>query len=678
MTEPKESTNLNSINNPEEQNNKSEPIQCYYCHLFQKDLDIFSCEHKICSICLFRRIFLNNIKDLKNEKDEIEIKCKCNKGNLIKSIEEIFEINNKKNIIYAEKYKNANNTSTQENSCKIHGNKNFIKYCIDCSEELCSDCLTNNTEKHLNHIICPREEIINRLSKDLMETKLKLETKDDFENKWNEICNKIKEESQNNFEEAMLKIEEVAKAIIDFRKDYEEKYQKELTKVVKILKLYKLFYLDYYLQKREAEDSLNINLLRYSKSINYELSNIEITKDTDFYNKLDEIKKSLDSFKDAKSNFSAKFNFSEISHNYKIQQKIEKSHEKLINGIFEIENNKILTGALDFTMKIFQEKNNKFENIKVIKGLCGAICCMAQLNDGSIVTSAANNNDMKIWTKQGDDNYVIKQSFSAHSKPVLSFSQLENGKIISGGWDNLIIIWDKDKSGCYIEKQRIKDKKPITKIISLTNNRFAFTSDNRIRIMIQKNLKENIPQKNEDQNNENKNGMLDDVFDDLDFNQDVEYDKDEENEFIICFQLTKHIGRVRAMIQLKCGYLLSGSGEMGKKKESIIIVWRPNDLDGFYYVQSLHGHKSDINGLIELKDGRIASSSKDRTIRIWKSFNTVDKNNHNVINFEVNEILSEYPHGIYGLIQLDDGRIVSSTNEFSLIVWKDNKFLSYC
>ena len=89
----------------------------------------------------------------------------------------------------------------------------------------------------------------------------------------------------------MLKIEEVAKAIIDFRKDYEEKYQKELTKVVKILKLYKLFYLDYYLQKREAEDSLNINLLRYSKSINYELSNIEITKDTDFYNKLDEIKK---------------------------------------------------------------------------------------------------------------------------------------------------------------------------------------------------------------------------------------------------------------------------------------------------------------------------------------------------------------------------------------------------
>ena len=79
-------------------------------------------------------------------------------------------------------------------------------------------------------------------------------------------------------------------------------------------------------------------------------------------------------------------------------------------------------------MKIFKEKNDKFENIKVIKGMCDAICCMAQLNDGSIVNSAANNNDMKIWAKQGDDNYIIKQSLSAHSKPVLSFSPIEKWK----------------------------------------------------------------------------------------------------------------------------------------------------------------------------------------------------------------------------------------------------------
>ena len=213
------------------------------------------------------------------------------------------------------------------------------------------------------------------------------------------------------------------------------------------------------------------------------------------------------------------------------------------------------------------------------------------------------------------------------------------------------------------------------KIISLRNNKFAFTSDNRIRIMIQKSLQSNNSQKAE-QKNEN-NELISNVFDDLEFDQDVEYEKDEENIFIVCYKLSKHIGRIRCLLELKNGYLLSGAGDAGKKKDSNILVWKPNELDGFFYVQTLHGHLSDINSLIELKDGRVASSSKDRTIRIWKSFVKEDKNNQKVINFQIDEILSEYKHGIYGIIQLNDGRIVSSSSEFSLVIWKDKRFFSY-
>jgi WD40 repeat protein len=508
---------------------------------------------------------------------------------------------------------------------------------------------------------------------------MKFPNKESFEEKYKEICTKLKDDTQLKYKEMILKIEEIINALINFKNLYENNFKQELIKSVKILKLYKLFYLNYYYEKNSYKESRDINYLRYIFSFPKEISSINIITNRGVFRELENIKTSINLLKLGDSSFKTQLNFTKIKKGYKIEQIIEKSHDKLLNGIFEISGNKILTGSLDFSMKIWQEVNNKFENIKKIKGQCGAICSMAKLSNGNIVTTAANNNNINIWSKSDkDDNFIINQSLSSHTKPVLTIAELQSGKLLSGGWDNLIIIWDRDINGSYLEKQRIKDKTPITKIISLDINKFAFTSENRIRIMIQKNLKENLPQKNEEQNNENKKGIFDDIFDDLDFNQDVEYDKDEENDFIICFQLTKHIGRVRAMLQLKCGYLLSGSGEMGKKKESIIIVWRPNDLDGFYYVQSLHGHKSDINGLIELKDGRIASSSKDRTIRIWKRFNTIDKNNHNVINFEVNEILSEYPHGIYGLIQLDDGRIVSSTNEFSLIVWKDNKFLSYC
>ena len=88
---------------------------------------------------------------------------------------------------------------------------------------------------------------------------------------------------------------------------------------------------------------------------------------------------------------------------------------------------------------------------------------------------------------------------------------------------------------------------------------------------------------------------------------------------------------------------------MSSKKDSTIIIWKPNDLDGFYYSQTLTGHKTDINGLIELKDGRIASSSKDRTIRIWKNSVKDDKdnidNNENYNKMDLrhhnNEIINE-------------------------------------
>ena len=677
MEEPE---NPNKINEEEEEKPKKVSGICDTCDKHNENLDIFSCNHKICPVCLFRRIFILNIKDFYNTENEIEIKCKCKEGILIKNIEEIFEINNLKNEIYTEELNAKSNQTPEENKlCPNHKDKKFSNYCANCSKDLCSDCVSINKDVHINHNIYSNEYLINYLKKELTDLKMSLITKDDFEKKWNEICSKIKEETQNNFDETMVKIEEVAQAIIDFKKDYEDKYKNELTKIVKILKLYKLFYLDFYLEKKEAEDNNNINLLRYVNSITDELSDIEIKKDEAFYNKLNNIKNSLETLKSEKINFHAKFNFSQISKNYKIEQMLEKAHEKLINGIFEIGNNKVITGSLDYTLKIWEEKNNKFENIQKIKGISGAICSMIKLNDGGLITSAANNNNINIWEKQGENNYTIKQSISSHTKPVLTLAQLENGKIISGGWDNLIIIWDKDNSGYYIEKQRIKDKKPVTKIIGLKNDKFAFTSDNRIRIMIQKKKKTNIDSKENEKNKENNNNeIINDVFDDLDFDQDVEYEKDDENTFIVCYKLSKHVGRIRCMLELKNGYLLSGAGDSGKKKDNNILVWKPNDLDGFFYVQTLKGHLSDVNSLIELKDGRVASSSKDRTIRIWKSFIKEDKNNQKIIQFQIDEVLSEYKHGIYGIIQLNDGRLFSSTSESSIVVWKDRKFLSYC
>ena len=74
-----------------EENKESNP--CYFCKTIYEESDKFSCEHNICPKCLFRKIFINNIKEINNIKNNIIIKCKCGKGTLNKTIDEIYQIN---------------------------------------------------------------------------------------------------------------------------------------------------------------------------------------------------------------------------------------------------------------------------------------------------------------------------------------------------------------------------------------------------------------------------------------------------------------------------------------------------------------------------------------------------------------------------------------------------------
>ena len=50
---------------------KKDLIKCEFCKEYYIDIDIFSYNHKICSKCLFRKIFISNIKDICTLKENI-------------------------------------------------------------------------------------------------------------------------------------------------------------------------------------------------------------------------------------------------------------------------------------------------------------------------------------------------------------------------------------------------------------------------------------------------------------------------------------------------------------------------------------------------------------------------------------------------------------------------------
>ena len=118
----------------------------------------------------------------------------------------------------------------------------------------------------------------------------------------------------------MNKIDELTKALNEFKKEYEQKYKIELTKIVKTLKVLKLFYFDYYVEKEEAEKGRDIDSLRYVNSINSELLNLEMTKDITFCQKINDAKIILDNLKSNNNiNFTTKFIYAKLKTNYNFE-----------------------------------------------------------------------------------------------------------------------------------------------------------------------------------------------------------------------------------------------------------------------------------------------------------------------------------------------------------------------
>ena len=636
---------------------------CNYCQKAYSNLDIFSCNHKICAICLFRRIFILNITELNGSSDILKIKCsKCEIGILSKNLDDLCDLSTKKFSIFKEMKEGvSSNNSKDVNKCQDH---HIFKdnLCLDCGENLCLKCKTNPKNDHYSHNTMNNDKVSRMLKAEINNIPLKFKTKELFEHNWNVICKKIKDSSQETFNETINKIEELTKALNEFKKEYEQKYKYELTKIVKTLKVLKLFYFDYYFEKEESEKGIDIDSLRYVNSINSELLNLEMTKDITFCQKINDAKIILDNLKSNNNiNFTTKFIYAKLKTNYNFEYEKKAAHDKFISAIFELKDDKLLTTSFDYSMKIWEEKESILNPIKTVNKRCGCIISALQIDNERILTSNNTNNAIYMWAPNPSEGYVIEQSLTLHSKFVICMTKLINGNLVTSGMDNLLIVWQKRDGGFYEEKESIQEEYPIKKIVALRNNKFGYTGDDGVlKIMAPKE-----EEKNEETVDESK---VEDIN-----------EKVKEGKVILRYQkiseLKRHSGKINCLCELKNGYLFSGGAKANNKNDHYIIVWKPDEENGYVHHQTLNGHKSDISDIIQLNDGRIVSSSKDRTLIIWKAIIGKDKDN---IRYVQDELLSEYPHGMYGLLQLRDGRICTITSNNSLIFWRKWGSLVYC
>jgi WD40 repeat protein len=200
---------------------------------------------------------------------------------------------------------------------------------------------------------------------------------------------------------------------------------------------------------------------------------------------------------------------------------------------------------------------------EIIRKLNGQMCalCSLQLFDGRIL-SGGEDNDLIVWEMDKEDP---TDTWKGHNEAVRCIIQISDGTIITSGHENTIRLWNPNSGAC-------------------------------LRTF------------------------------------------------------SHHSGYVITVVQIDSDLVASGGSGDFK-----IMLWNPHTCTK---KMSLEGHQNEVDALLVLQDGRLASAGWDCTIRLW-----------NITTGECTNVLQGHSRMIRGLAQLANGTLVSGGDDRSIRLW---------
>ena len=383
-----------------------------------------------------------------------------------------------------------------------------------------------------------------------------------------------------------------------------------------------MYYYDKVICEGEEARRKDINMLRFVNNIGYELFGIKITNDKTINQKLIEFKNEAENLrKMAKKSLNISFAFNKVKREFKCDDVLS-GHTNYIASIVQANDEKIITGSTDHSIMIWEESEvGNYVNKVTINQMVGKVLCLYLLKDGRLVSTSDGDNTIKIWVADNSKSFTSQQTLTGHNKNVISITQIKDDRLVTGSMDNAIIIWKENQHTHSFElSQRIiETESPVTVVYGMFDNRFASSAgDTKLRIW------------------------------------------KETDEFSRNFSCTQVIEGTKKNILTICQILQEGQLITGGDGKSM-VRWK-EVKDKFQPMQKLTGHDGAISAIIQLYDMRIASASRDRTVRLWEWKND---------SFIISEIIRDYEHGIFNLIQLKDGRIAGTSSDKKIILWRN-------
>ncbi|KAL0483323.1 hypothetical protein AKO1_014707 [Acrasis kona] len=113
-----------------------------------------------------------------------------------------------------------------------------------------------------------------------------------------------------------------------------------------------------------------------------------------------------------------------------------------IRELTTLKDDRMVIGGADSTIEIRDVETGQC--VKTLNGHRGCITAFTTLIDGRLVSSSVDNT-IKIWDVASGD---CVKTITCHTDTITALTTLKDGRLVSGGVDNTIMIWDVASGDC--------------------------------------------------------------------------------------------------------------------------------------------------------------------------------------------------------------------------------------
>ena len=583
----------------------------------------------------------NQIKKCSSKKHSEEIdaisycqECKrsfCNKCQNYHS--EIFEehklsnLNNDLNDIFIDLCKQKNHNYKFEFFCKTHN----ILCCSICISKLKDEYHGQHTDCDVCFIKDIKDSKKNKLKENINNLE---DLSNKFENSFNEL-KKVFEKINEEKEELKLKVQKIFtkirnslnekedKLLLEIDEKYNNLYFKEdiikesekLSNKIKIsLEKGKL------IDKEWNEDNLNSlindcvnieNNIEEINKINENIKKCNLNKNMKItYNiEEEEIKNLINNI----NNFGKIINDNNLYEDFNIELRnpthILKNHTSCVYCLAIMNDGRLVSGSLDNSIIIYNKLT--YQPDLIIKEHNSWICYIIQLSSG-LLASCSDDKTIKLFKIEGN-KYEVLQTLNYHKNRVSRIIELNNKALVSSSLDSSLIFYTKDNNE-YKKDYQFSIQCSCLNIIQTKENEICYSEVNNKKIcffdLLERKVKTSLTNIN----------LIDSVRSRLFLISEELLIVSEQNKLSIVninkYEIVRIIetpdsSKILGICMINKNIVLTGDCN------EIIKQWKIEGNNLIFISKKEKAHSGNINAILSLGNGFIASCSDDSSIKIW-------------------------------------------------------------